>query len=281
MEKLIKHLLDENQSVIKKFEDASIQGEGTPQEVADFREMYVHDFLEKYFPLPHKITKGIIHDSYGNHSSSIDCVIVNPKHPKIISSRDKFAYILADGVDSCIEIKPDIQNKCELVRGLVQIRSVKKLRRVNASYVQWDTQITPNEVIDFSKQIPNFLFTLKAKSKPIETVEEIIGYYYENKVPLKEQFDYIIIHNVGIISNYKSEKFNLISPPEEKRFGWFFEEWNENTLIAFLLYLNIVPPAEVVMTMPVLFNYLQNIKPKNLTRIGLADTFFEETWPTK
>lgn len=279
MEKLLKHILDANEDIIKKFNISSIQGEGTPQEVSDFREGFVQDLIRKYFSLPHKVTKGIIHDSFNKKSNSIDCVIVNPKHPNIISTVDKLAYLLADGVDSCIEVKPNIQDNNELTRGLDQVQSVKKLRRVNSAYLQLDKSVVDDDIINLSKQIPTFIYSLKAKANPIETAAEIAFYYKEKKIPLDEQFDYIVIHNVGIISNYKHDRFNLISPPNAQRTGWFFEQWDENTLAAFLLYLNIVPPAETVLTMPILFNYLSKIKPTKLTRLELTDMFFEKSWP--
>lgn len=42
---------------------ASVEGKGTPQEIADRREELFHSFFEKYFPFPYKITKGNIIDS--------------------------------------------------------------------------------------------------------------------------------------------------------------------------------------------------------------------------
>lgn len=240
----------------------------------------MQDLIKKYFSLPHKVTKGIIHDSYDKKSASIDCVIVNPKHPNIISTGEKLAYLLADGVDSCIEVKPNIQDKNELFRGLEQIRSVKKLRRVNPSYLQLDKSTTDDKIIELSKQVPTFMYSLKAKEDVFKTAAEIAHYYYDKKVPLTEQFDYIVIHNVGIISNYKHEKYNFFTSSKDTRTGWFFERWDENTLAAFILYLNTVPPAEVIVTMPILFNYLSKIQPSTVTKMNLADMFFENSWPS-
>ena len=85
---------------------ASIEGKGTPQEIADRREELFHSFFIKYFPFPFRITKGNIIDSYNNRSASIDCVILDPSHPYTIDAKNnKASVILADGVDYAIEIK--------------------------------------------------------------------------------------------------------------------------------------------------------------------------------
>jgi hypothetical protein len=41
-----------------QFKIASVQGRGTPQEISDFRENALQDFLANYFPYPYRITKG-------------------------------------------------------------------------------------------------------------------------------------------------------------------------------------------------------------------------------
>ena len=63
MSKLLEILKIESQEIATSFAKASIEGEGTPQEVSDRREDIIHNFLEKFFPFPFRIVKGNIIDS--------------------------------------------------------------------------------------------------------------------------------------------------------------------------------------------------------------------------
>jgi hypothetical protein len=46
--------------------------------------------------------------------------------------------IFAKGVDAAIEVKPNIQDNAEVIRGLKQIQSVKKLKRYNSALSKID-----------------------------------------------------------------------------------------------------------------------------------------------
>lgn len=104
--KLLELLKIELSEIHNGFMKASVEGKGTPQEVAERREQIVQRFFEKYYPFPFRITKGNIVDSFGNSSHSIDCVILDPSHPYTIDSANNRPSILfTDGVDFAIEIK--------------------------------------------------------------------------------------------------------------------------------------------------------------------------------
>ena len=257
----------ESDDLVNSFKKASIQGEGTPQEIADFREGFFHDFIRKYFPFPHRITKGIIRDSYGNSSDSIDCIIINPNHPYTIDTNNKFSLILADGVDVAIEVKPDIANKNELERGLTQIQTVKKLRRRESPEAARWTK--PDYILEYSKQVPAFIFSLKAKANPMNTLKELKEFYERNQIPLEEQVDFIIINNVGIISNYKYEEIgsSTANDGKTKVVTYIFEEWKELTLAALILKLNLVYHATPPMLGDILNYYLKNISPYSIKYI--------------
>jgi hypothetical protein len=154
------------------FQKASIQGKGTPQEVADFRENYFNKFISNYFPFPHRITKGIINDSFGNQSDSIDTILIGPNHPYTIDNAGKFSLVLAEGVDAAIEVKPDISAKTELIRGLKQIESVKKLRRAKSPTLLVSNH--PKHIREYAKTIPSFIFSIKANSDPINTAKNVL-----------------------------------------------------------------------------------------------------------
>lgn len=133
MTTLIEILKKEGKTLSEEFKVASSQGDGTSQEIADFRENAVHDFIERYYPSSHIISKGKITDLDGSQSNSIDCLILNPAHPNLIDSKGKFRLIFSDGCDAAIEVKPDLARTDEIHRGLAQGVSVKKVLKVTGS----------------------------------------------------------------------------------------------------------------------------------------------------
>ncbi|WP_141503833.1 DUF6602 domain-containing protein [Paenibacillus luteus] len=272
MSDLIELLRIEGVDLSNEFKKASIKGRGTPQEIADFRELYFHSFLSKYFPFPYRIAKGGILDTYGNKSASIDCILCNPAHPYTVDNSGKFTVLLADGVDCAIEIKPDISNKEELIRGLKQIISLKRLLRSKSSIVV--TSKATQDEIEYSKRIPSFIFSLKAKANIDDTVSEIIDYYRAEKVPLEEQIDYVVINGSGIIINHKISQTNMRYVPDGvKKYGYFYEQWDDLTLAAFLLYINLSYGAIPMITDSILERYLYNIP-----RVKASRYDFEGFW---
>ena len=140
--------------------------------------------------------KGNIIDSYGNRSNSIDCIVLSPSHPYTVDPvNGKASVILADGVDFAIEVKPDLAQKTEIERGLEQIRSVKRLRRVRTGLAS-----TPEE-IERAKQIPGFIFSDATYVNTKTLINNIVDYYVNNSVPKSEQFDLIVVNNRVIITN--------------------------------------------------------------------------------
>ena len=131
MDDLYQLLREDGIELEAKFRKASIEGKGTSQEVADFREHAVQDFVARFFPYPHRITKGKLRDSFGAISDSIDCIVCNPNHPYTVDSHGKFRLLLVEGIDVAIEVKPDIASSAELRRGLEQGLSVKALKRAS------------------------------------------------------------------------------------------------------------------------------------------------------
>lgn len=58
MDDLYQLLREDALQLSSEFRKASIQGHGTSQEIAEFRENAVQTFLARYFPFPHRIAKG-------------------------------------------------------------------------------------------------------------------------------------------------------------------------------------------------------------------------------
>ncbi|WP_342543317.1 DUF6602 domain-containing protein [Paenisporosarcina sp. FSL H8-0542] len=267
------YLLYESNDLKEKFEKASKLGKGTSQEIADFREIHFQALIKKFFPTPYRTTKGKIIDSFNKTSASLDCLVLNPMHPhtEVLA---KFELIFAEGVDVAIEVKPNIQDTSELVRGLKQIISVKKLKRSSSALSNKDVS---DCMKDWASTIPTFLYTMKAKSDINKTIYEIHDYYVKNNTPLKEQFDFIVIHDKGILSNYKCPELNTISNKTVKnRTGWIFEPWEEYTLAKFIAYLNVFNFGQLKTSPFVLLPYLTDIEVKGkLIRIDAADDFYK------
>lgn len=130
--KLIELLRIESNEINTAFQKASLEGQGTPQEIADRREPIVQAVFEKYFPFPFRVVKGNIIDINENTSNSIDCIILNPSHPYTIDKMNgRPSIVFADATDFAIEIKPDLSQISEVERSLEQMVSVKKLTRVD------------------------------------------------------------------------------------------------------------------------------------------------------
>lgn len=253
-------------TISTQMDESSTFGVGSPEAVASFREGFLKKFLVRWFPLPFKIAKGTIIDSFGKRSSSIDCIILNPNHPNnLYEENGNYSLILCDGVDSVVELKPDIQNKSELIRGLEQIKSVKELQRFNKTTLLGDA----SDLADFSLRIPSFIFTEKCKTNPVDTAREVQEYYDTHKIPIDSQVDAIIINKVGVIMNNKISSLCLKTaegaPINDK--GISFEHWGEKTLARFLILLNQFPGAELKMSKPIILRYFGTLGGVRITPV--------------
>jgi hypothetical protein len=177
---------------------------------------------------------------------------------------------MADGVDAAIEIKPDISIKAELYKSLTQATTVKKLRRVKgAILLTWDK--TP-EQLEHSKQIPSFVFSLKAKANIKDTIDEIRTFYKDNAIVKKDQVDYIVILERGLIVNHKYIADTPLrdTASGEKLTGFAFLEYGVDTLAAFLIALNRVPHASASMHGAIIEHYLKDI-PNPTNQLAFKD----------
>ena len=233
----IKDIIEsESRAIIEEFNLATKQGEGSPQEIADFRENAVQSFIGRFYPRSHVISKGKITDIDGNQSDSIDCLVLNPAHPNLIDSKGKFRLIISDGCDSAIEVKPNLARTDELIRGLEQCISVKKVRRSKSAMLMTSTK--PKHLVEHSKYIPFYLFCIKSFDV-VDLIGKVRQYYADNKTPVESQIDGICIHGLGIIKHIKHHELNIYNapPPIGKNTGWYIESWGPSTLIGFLLGL--------------------------------------------
>lgn len=270
MDKLIEILKDEAIGLSREFAKASTLGEGTSQEIAEYRENAVRSFLARFYPNPYRVVKGKIHDSFENGpSNSIDCILVNPVHPHLIDSQKKFQLLFADGVDWALEVKPDLSNTKELKRALAQGISIKKLRRVKGPFIV--PQNRPQHVNECSRQVPYFIFTQKIKKNLDDTLIDIVSWYRDNSVPVENQIDAIAIQDIGIVCNVKyPELFRYTwQLPEDQKSGWYFENWQDATLVGLLIQLQLSFGCVADMQEKVLTRYLKKIIFPQISRANI------------
>lgn len=267
MNQLLEILKNEGKQIIEEFNLASSQGEGTPQEIADFRENVIQSFVGRFYPQNHIVSKGKITDLDGNQSASIDCLILNPAHPHLIDSKGKFRLIFADGCDSAIEVKPNIARKDELHRSLEQGISVKKTKR-SMSSILIPSKSKP-EIFEHSLYIPFIIFSVNAFS-PLKLYSEIAKYYAERSTPIEHQIDGICILGVGILKNIKYKELNYWSSdfPLGQNSGWYFEKWEELTPLGFLLHLEQSFSSYPNISESIMSRVLRKISSTQIERLG-------------
>jgi hypothetical protein len=248
-------LIREDAGILEaRFRKASIEGKGTSQEVADFREHALQDFVMRFFPFPHRVTKGKVRDTFGSISNSVDCVVCGPTHPYMVDSHGKFTLLLAEGVDAAIEVKPDLSQSAELERGLVQGLSVKQLRRAFRPTLAkggWE--------YDRAERVPYVIFAMKCKSDPMDTGREILNFYRNRNVAPLLQADFVAVNGVGIFMNCSTSAlcgWTTVDPVDAPRTGWFFEEWGQNSLLGFLWRMQSLAFSTIPMQESILNKYL-------------------------
>jgi hypothetical protein len=254
MEDLFALVRADAQELRIQFERASIQGRGTPQDIATFRESALQSTLSNYFPFPFRVAKGGIVDSYGRKSASVDCILVNPLHPYTIDRRENFKLIFAEGVNAAIEVKPDISQREELHRALMQGLTVKALRRAETALAMPERE--GEEAVEYSLRVPYFVFAMKAKADPLDTIDEVLHFYAERKIEPLDQADAVVIDGVGILHNFPVPAFNYFGGGELPEPGWYFELGEDDALAGFLTRLTLVIPPVPHTADPVLVPYL-------------------------
>lgn len=243
--RLLELLKIELSEIHQGFEKASIEGKGTPQEVADRREELIRAFFEKYFPFPFRTTKGNIIDSYGLSSASIDCVILDPSHPYTIDTTNKRpSVILADGVDYAVEVKGSLKSEDEIERLIKQIRSVKTLTRKNCG-VFFEDERTP---YDF--KIPCVIYAEETYSDIKTLVNMMFRYYEKEGIKRIEQFDILVSGDFAILNSHP-HTINL-----RKKQGILVSETHGYTLGVMLYWMMLMPIVQPQFCDDVLSHYL-------------------------
>lgn len=252
-----------------QFARASTLGEGTSQEVADFREGALRDLMRRFYPAPHTVTKGKILGPDGSLSASIDCVVLSHEHPHLVDSEQKLSFLLADGVDLVVELKPDLTDSREIARAIRQVSSVKEIVKRNSGLVggiqarrahpdafeAWENE---------AHRIPTVVFA--NSSRPIEDLVAVTtAIHQELDLGAPLQFDIIAINGYGLLTNKKTR----FTPPildgrHAEIDGLFWEEFGNLTLPALLFRLAEFPAAVPRMSTPVFSRYLDHVRPSRV-----------------
>lgn len=158
----------------------------------DSREVTVKQFLESFFPPSYIIKKTKIYNKE-EESQEIDCVIIAPNHPVLLTPKRE--VVLAEGVLAAVEVKPDITSltdKSEFKRGLDQIQSVKKLKRtLPVLFIEGNV---PDEI----QRIPCVIFSKNSRN-PVEIVNYMINCVSNGYIQAHELPDLIVTLDKGII----------------------------------------------------------------------------------
>lgn len=226
------------------------------KQTSDSRETTVQDFISSFFPPTWAVKKGPIY-SINGCSREIDCVLLAPNHPPLITP--KRSIILAEGVFAAIEIKPDISvltANSEFHRGLMQIKSVKELNREIGNNVR--IKLSENE-----KKIPCVIFTGKSTSAS-KTIEYMVNLVNSNQLKLFELPDLVVTMDNGLI-------YHTINASNSLLRSWlanhgynklsqdilFHIKSSTHTLALFLYILYNFNPPEPFLSLPILSKYLK------------------------
>ena len=230
----------------KQFQKASLMGRGTPETVATHREQHLRQFLERYFPFPSAVAKGNVVAADGTKSASIDCVVLSPSHPRLFEATGERSVLLAEAVDFAIELKPDLSAKSELVRGLDQGISIKKLHRHRYGVIE-------KENVEYLHKIPFILFGDTGPAKTETLLFNCLEHYEQKEIGYEHQFDMIVVNNRFLVLNVSPNGYYNQSQLR----GWMVAETREDTLGLFLSLLLGYPRSEMTIGENPLSYYLQ------------------------
>lgn len=228
----------------------------------DAREFSIQEFIAAYLTSDFRIIKGSIY-SQSSHSNNIDCVVLAPNHPMLTTP--KRDIILAEGVYAAVEIKPDIRNKDEFYRGLMQVKSVKQLER--KTYVPDFSKLFGSKPkSDFENKIPSVIFSVKSL-EPADQYAFIKDLIASNKLTIYDLPNIILTLDNGLyvfspdITTKPLGEWFLKQRPEFTHTVMlhFCETPKAQTLALFLLnFLNL--PSPTLMTQESILNeYLKNV----------------------
>jgi hypothetical protein len=228
------------------------------KQTGDSKEITVKEFLESFLPNSYCVKKAPIYDLLSSASNEIDCVILAPNHPRLITPKRE--VVVAEGVYAAIEVKPDIStltDDSEFSRALKQVQSVKKLKR-DIPLLLTEGNI-PNEI----KQIPCGIFSKKScdKKRIVDFMKKKVrdGVLLKNELP-----DIVVTLDNGIIFHSTHIEHTVFSQLVKKQTSIhngekyiLLETSNGMTLCFFLLLLLCVKSPEPLISDFIIKEYIK------------------------
>ena len=162
---------------------------------SDSREITVTQFIRSYLPSDFQVKERTKIYSKNQETSNIDCVVLAPNHPRLITPIREI--VLAEGVFVAVEVKPDIANKNEFLRGLLQLKSVKNIdRKIETLDIE---RLTGGIGRDkYYDKIPSVLFSSKSSTVNI-TIEFLREQYQQGLIKFDEFPDIIVSLDKAVI----------------------------------------------------------------------------------
>lgn len=228
----------------------------------DSKEYSVQEFIAAYLTNEYRVEKGSIYSQEG-HSNNIDCVVLSPNHPMLTTPKRKI--ILAEGVYAAIEVKPNIKDKNEFKRALLQVKSIKKLNRKN--YIpDFSKLMNKKPRPDFHNKIPSIIFASKSLS-PKDLVSFIREKISSNIITIDDLPDIILTLDNGLFVFAPDITYTPFGPyftEKNPQFSktvllHFCETEKSETLALFLLhFLNL--PSPILKSQDFIINdYLKSV----------------------
>lgn len=247
---------------------------GDRTNTSDSKEITVNEFIQSYLPADFQVKVRSKIYSRTQETNNIDCVVLAPNHPKLITPKRE--VILAEGVFCAIEVKPDISTlteKSEFLRGLIQMKSIKKIdrkvERIDMSALTGEPK--PPKYYD---KIPCGIFASKSSSieRTVSFVKKMIK---EDKIGNEELPDLIVCLDKGVI--FYSPFLNTLEFTKqiakkglsipEKGFLTFESDDKSENLITFLkLFFNFNMPT-LQLSEFIVKSYINEINTNNKLKV--------------
>ncbi len=228
----------------------------------DKKEVTIQQFISSYLTSDYKTKKGCIYTKT-EFSNNIDCVVLFPNHPELITPLRE--VIIAEGVYAAIEVKPDIATlteSSEFHRALIQIQSVKKLKR---SRVQFDLQSLGGRSIQspYFDKIPGIIFSFRSQS--LANIITYLRTVINNGIVTDEQLpDIIISIDKGLLFYCPNIRETIFQPYLEHRCSSYpdrviveIEETGPTLLVWFLRLFLSLPKPSLSLAGTILHDYLE------------------------
>lgn len=230
----------------------------------DSKEFSVNEFIERFLPSSFNTRKGRIYNMESS-SNEIDCVILGPNHPLLITPKRK--VIIAEGVFAAIEVKPDISTltrNSEFNRSLIQIQSVKKLSRRICTY----NFSKPYDLKPYT--IPSIIFSKTCGSLE-DTTQYMISCNNHNYILSEEIPDIVLSLDKGIIYHSMNIEKSILSDWVKDKniigeiYLCIYSDKSEDILSLFIFLLLSLKPAQPLLNDFIIKDYLNSGFSGNMT----------------